>query len=255
MILHHKIFGKGEPLIILHGLFGMLDNWRSIAKVLEENYQCILVDLRNHGKSPKADDISYSLMAEDVFQLMDSMHIDTAFVMGHSMGGKVAMQMALMQPERVRKLIVVDISPGPYPHHHHNELSAIAAVDPAKITERDDAEEIFRSYLDDEGTIQFLMKNLSRQPEGVYEWKANMPVLIDHYDNLMKAIESSASFQGPVLFIKGARSTSVKDQDLPLIRTLFPHAELISIDDAGQWVHADKPAARIDSVLTFLDAN
>jgi pimeloyl-ACP methyl ester carboxylesterase len=175
--------------------------------------------------------------------------------MGHSMGGKVAMQMALMQPERVRKLIVVDISPGPYPHHHHDELSAIAAIDPSKITERVDAEQIFRSHLDDEGTIQFLMKNLSRQPEGNYAWKANMPVLIDHYDNLMKGIETSETFQGPVLFIKGAKSTSVKDQDLPLIRSLFPQAELISIDDAGHWVHADKPAALIDSVLTFLGTN
>jgi len=171
MNLHHKISGNDSPVIILHGLFGMLDNWRTIGKMLGEKYQCILVDLRNHGKSPHVDDMDYKAMSEDIMDLMSNLQIEKAIILGHSMGGKVAMQFAIEHEERISKLIVVDISPREYPPHHKAEIDAIQALNPSRIKDRSEAESILRKHLgEDEATIQFLLKNLSRLPEGGFEW-------------------------------------------------------------------------------------
>ncbi len=254
MKLNNKVFGSGPPLIILHGLFGMLDNWRTMAKMLEDKYQCILVDLRNHGKSPRSGDMNYQVMAQDVLELINDLNIDHAVLLGHSMGGKVAMQFALTFPDRVEKLIVVDISPKKYPSHHHAELDAIQSVEPSKLKNRNEAEVALRKYLgDDEATVQFLMKNLSRIPEDGFEWKANMPVLISHYDQLMEGIISSTTFDKPALFIRGENSDTMKDADWPMIMTLFPKARLTTIPNAGHWVHADQPEALKDQIIAFMN--
>jgi len=255
MKLNYKFFGTGPPLIILHGLFGMLDNWRTIARMLENKYQCILVDLRNHGRSPHDDEMNYQVMSKDVLELMNDLHIDHTILMGHSMGGKVAMQFALTYPDRVEKLIVVDIAPKKYPLHHNHEIEAIQSVEPAKLKNRAEAEEILTRFLsDDKATIQFLLKNLSRLPKGGFEWKANMPVLITMYNQLMVAIVASTTFDKPVLFIRGERSNSLKDEDWPSILSLFPHAHLITIADAGHWVHTDQPETLKEQILVFMDA-
>ena len=255
MKLHYKTFGSGKPIIILHGLFGMLDNWRSIARSLEDQYQCILVDLRNHGKSPDDPEMNYKVMANDIAELMATLHLNETHIWGHSMGGKVAMQFALDHSEKVNTLVVIDISPGAYPPHHDEVLAAIESIDTDVLTERSQAEDRFRSYLaDDEATIQFLMKNLTRKQEGGFEWKANMPVLIAEYDQLMNSINSDRSFDKPTLFIRGAKSNSLKDEDMPLIKKLFPRAEIITIPDAGHWVHADQPQALTESILSFMKA-
>ena len=254
MKLHYKIFGKGEPIIILHGLFGMLDNWRSMARSLEEQYQCILADLRNHGKSPHAEEIDYNLMAEDVKEVMDHLRLETVHLWGHSMGGKVAMQLALAYPERIKTLVVIDISPRAYPPHHDNVLDAIGAIHLGEIAERSEAEQILRNHLgNDEATIQFLLKNLSRRPGGGFEWKANMPVLIREYDSFMHGISSDRSFKKPVLFVRGELSNSVKDEDWPEIQQLFQEARLVTIPGAGHWVHADKPDELKEAILAFME--
>ena len=254
MKLNHKIFGSGHPLIILHGLFGMLDNWRTIARMLEDKYQCILVDLRNHGRSPRNSEMNYKVMAEDIHELMEHLRIEHAFVLGHSMGGKVAMQFTLTYPELVDKLIVVDISPKKYPIVHKSEIKAIQSIDPAQINERNEAEKILTQFLgDDQATIQFLMKNLTRLPEGGFEWKANMPVLISNYDQLMQPIESTSIFDKPVLFIRGDRSESLKEEDWQSILVLFPKAQLTTLP-AGHWVHADQPEMFKNIVASFLDS-
>jgi pimeloyl-ACP methyl ester carboxylesterase len=253
MKLHYKIFGEGEPIIILHGLFGMLDNWRSMARALEEKYQCILVDLRNHGKSPHADEIEYAVMAEDVKETMDHLQLEAVHLWGHSMGGKVAMQMALLYPERIKTLVVIDISPRAYPPHHDDVLAAIGALHPGEITDRSEAEHILRNHLgSDEATIQFLLKNLSRRSGGNFEWKANMPVLIREYDKIMHSISSDKSFNKPVLFVRGELSNSIRDEDWPDIQRLFPEASLVTIQGAGHWVHADKSEALKEAILTFM---
>ena len=254
MKLNYKSFGSGPPLIILHGLFGMLDNWRTIARMLEEKYQCILVDLRNHGRSPRADEMNYQVMSADLFEFIEEMQLDHATVMGHSMGGKVAMEFALKHPDNVDKLIIVDISPGKYPFHHGAEIEAIQSIKPSELKNRAEAEDIFSRFLgNDQATIQFLLKNLTRLPHGGFEWKANMPVLIAGYPQLMEAITGPTVFEKPALFIRGGRSNSVSEEDWPLIVSLFPQAQLITIANAGHWVHADQPKTFKDQIIAFID--
>ena len=253
MKLNHKISGSGKPVIIMHGLFGMLDNWRSIARMLEDDFQCILVDLRNHGRSPHTDEMSYHLMVTDVIGFMDELQLSKAIIVGHSMGGKVAMHLALEHPDRVEKLIVVDIAPKEYPPHHQEVIAAIQAINPETMVDRAAAEKTFSQFLgDDQATIQFLLKNLSRKPEGGFEWKANMASLINHYTDLMEGIIPEATYSGPVLFIRGSESGSVLDEDWPSILDLFPNAVLISIPGAGHWVHADAPEPFAHELKQFM---
>lgn len=253
MKLHYKTIGSGPPLIFLHGVFGMLDNWKSIAKKMEDKYTCVLVDLRNHGKSPKDNTFDYASMADDLVELMDDMKISSTHLLGHSMGGKVAMQFSLVHPEKVDKLIVVDIAPRSYEPHHHAVIEAIRSLDPSAIEERAEAEEIFQKYLgNDQSTILFLMKNLDRLTNGGFQWKANMDVITSSYEEVLKEITSNEPFQKPTLFIRGALSNSVRDEDWENIRDLFPKAQLVTIEEADHWVHADQPEAIIDAIEGFL---
>ncbi|MDQ3016437.1 MAG: alpha/beta fold hydrolase [Bacteroidota bacterium] len=255
MKLNHKIFGNGSPVVILHGLFGMLDNWRAIAKSLESDFQCILFDLRNHGKSPRDPNMDYKVMAADVLESMDDLGLKEAIIMGHSMGGKVAMRFAFDYPQRISKLIVVDIAPREYPPHHEDVIRAIEAIHPEKMKDRTEAENILRSELgEDEATIQFILKNLSRVAEGGFAWKANMPVLINSYASIITSVNSEEPFNKPVLFIRGEKSNSVQADDLTEINELFPDSRVITIKNAGHWVHADQPAALLDVILPFLQA-
>lgn len=255
MKLHYKSIGTGPPLIILHGLFGMLDNLRTMARMMEEKYQCIQVDLRNHGKSPDDEEMNYRAMSDDVLELMDDLKMNVASILGHSMGGKVAMQFALSHPERVDKLIVVDISPKKYPPHHDAVIESIQTLNPLELKDRSDAESHFRRHLgQDEATIQFFLKNLSRRKDGGFEWKPNMPVIIAHYDDILEAITGSKPFGKPTLFVRGELSNSVKDEDWSQISQLFPQAQLITIANAGHWVHADQPGALIEAIEAFMES-
>ena len=253
MKLIHKVYGNGQPIIILHGLFGLGDNWRTIARKLEDEYLCVVPDLRNHGRSPHDDIMNWNVMAADVRELIDDLDLDEVILLGHSMGGKVAMQFATTYPERVDKLIVVDMAPKAYPPHHSHVITAIEALDPAACATRDDAERILREHIhNDEATVQFLMKNLSRRPESGFEWKANMPGIIMAYDALMQDIAFMHPYLGPTLFIKGEFSDYVTEADMPAIRQLFPSATLVSITGAGHWVHADRPEEFVAAVKSFI---
>jgi len=234
-------------------MFGLGDNWRTIARLMEAEYQCILVDLRNHGRSPHDDVMNYEVMADDVLELMGDLDLDDAVLLGHSMGGKVAMQFALTYPEMTEKLIVVDIAPKQYPSHHDNVIDAIEAIHPDLLKTRDEAETILRSYLgNDESTVQFIMKNLSRKPENGFEWKPNMPVIIAAYDQLMQGVTGMHPYLGPVVFIKGEHSDYVTEKDMPVILQIFPSASLVSIPGTGHWVHADSPNLFTQTVVSFL---
>jgi pimeloyl-ACP methyl ester carboxylesterase len=255
MKLNYKILGEGAPVIILHGLFGMLDNWRTIAKHLESKYKCILVDLRNHGRSPHHPEMNYEIMAGDIHELMNDLQIDQAVLMGHSMGGKVAMQFALTYPDRISHLIVIDIAPREYPPHHQDVIDAIESLDPSTLHSRADAENALRKYLnDDEDTIQFLLKNISRLPEGGFQWKANMTGIISQYPQLMDAIINTVPFDKPVLFIAGEKSNSIRKEDLTGIEKLFPNTKFVTIRNAGHWVHADQPEALLEAFLLFMNS-
>lgn len=254
MKLNYKLHGSGSPFIILHGLFGMLDNWRTVARILEDKFQCILVDLRNHGKSPHSDEMNYKVMSEDIMELMNTLNLPSTILMGHSMGGKVAMQFAFDHPEKVEKLIIVDISPNQYPRHHDHVIDAIESIDPAKLQNRGEAENNFRRFIeDDEATIQFLLKNLDRRHHGGFNWKANMPVIIRQYDSLMEGIKSITTFDKPTLIIRGELSNSVRNEDWADFQNLFPESQLVTIQGAGHWVHADQPKAITETILTFTE--
>lgn len=254
MKLTHKIYGSGHPVIIMHGLFGSGDNWRNIARMMEEQYQCIVVDMRNHGRSPHDPVMNFDVMADDIIELMQDLQLEKVSLLGHSMGGKVAMQFTLLHPDKVDKLIVVDIAPKYYPPHHDTVIEAIEAIDPGKLKERTEAEVAFSQFLgNDDSTIQFLMKNLSRLPEGGFEWKANMPVIIDAYYQLMEDVRPNTPFEGPVLFVRGEKSRYVQDTDVPHIKEFFPQSAMVTIPGAGHWVHADTPQLFVQAILAFLN--
>lgn len=254
MKLNYKIYGTGDPVIIMHGLFGSGDNWHTIARMMEPQYQCIVVDMRNHGRSPHDPEMNFQVMADDLLELLADLGLDKVSLIGHSMGGKVAMQFALLHPEKVNKLIVVDIAPKYYPPHHDAVIEAIESIQPEKLTERSEAEAAFARFLgNNQPTIQFLMKNLSRLPEGGFEWKPNMPVIIGAYHALVDEVVPSTPFTGPVLFVRGQKSRYILDDDIPHMKALFPNSSLITIPDAGHWVHAEAPEFFTKSLLSFLN--
>jgi esterase len=249
--LHFKALGQGEPLIVLHGLFGMLDNWQTIGTELSERNMVYLVDQRNHGKSPHAPQMNYSLMAEDIVHLMNREGITSATILGHSMGGKTAMQTAIEFPDRVNKLIVADIAPKGYPPGHDEIFEALYSIDLAKVHYRSDAEDVLLQKIEDFGVRQFLLKNLQRNKDGTYSWKMNLDVLRDDYAHIRGPV-STDNYNGPSLFIRGERSGYILDEDWPAIQEQFPMAKLETIEDAGHWVHADQPDKLFNHVLRFM---
>ncbi|MTB53753.1 alpha/beta fold hydrolase [Lewinella sp. W8] len=252
-MLNHKSFGSGPPLVVLHGLFGTLDNWQTLARKWAELYTVILVDQRNHGRSPHFDRMDYNLMAEDLAEFLEAQWIHECFLLGHSMGGKVAMQTALNYPDLVEKLVVVDIAPRAYRRGHDDVFAALRSLNPATVGDRQTADTTMAQYLSDPGVRQFLLKNLARAKEGGFRWRMNLPVIHQDYEKIIGPLDlSAAPYEGPSLFIRGAKSGYVQDDDLPAIEANFPKAKLITVADAGHWVHAEQPDALRELVTTFL---
>ncbi len=254
MELNFKVFGQGEPLVILHGMFGTLDNWQTVGKQLAEHFTVYIVDQRNHGRSPHDDLIDYPSMAADLKHFLESHWMFKAHLLGHSMGGKTVMQFALEHPDMVDKLVVVDVAPKQYKGGHEEILAAILALDLNDVQSRYDAELFLRQRLvnQDEGTIQFLMKNLSRTPDGGFEWKMNFSAIYHHYQDILAPIEVQARFEGDTLFIRGEKSYYIQDADWQGILLKFPNAKLETIAKAGHWVHADQPKVLLEKVTNFL---
>lgn len=246
--LNYRITGTGEPLIVLHGLFGSLDNLGGIARRLDDGWQIHALDLRNHGNSPHTDDMSYPAMAEDVVAYMDAQGLEKASILGHSMGGKVAMQVALAYPERVRSVIAADIAPVGYAPRHDEILDGLNNLDLSAVNSRRDADRQLAEYVDIPGVRQFLLKNLERIPEDQqtdteqrFRWRLNLPAIDACYANIAAGPEGSGPFEGPVLFIKGGDSPYIQRDHEQTIRALFPAAELKVITGTGHWLHAEKP--------------
>ena len=251
MELNYKVYGQGQPLIIMHGMFGMLDNWQLIAKKLSEDFMVFLVDLRNHGRSPHSDDFGYQIMSEDLFKFMNDNWIHHAHIIGHSMGGKVAMRFALENQDMTDSLVVVDIAPKTYEGNHETIIDALTGLDLGSIHSRTEAEEYLRKHIEEESTIQFLLKNLSREKEGGYRWKMNLPVIVSKYAEILSHQESKEAYDGPTLFIRGEKSNYINPNEFEQYLHNFPNAKLVSIAHAGHWVHADAPEEFTNSVLEF----
>ncbi|MBV6643859.1 MAG: alpha/beta fold hydrolase [Cyclobacteriaceae bacterium] len=251
MKLNFKVLGKGKPVIILHGVFGSLDNWKTIGSALSEEYQVYLVDLRNHGKSPHSADFSYALMREDIEGFMDDEEIEHAYVIGHSMGGKAAMEFATTNENRVSKLVVVDIAPKSYPPHHQQIFDGFGAIDLSNIQSRGEADAAMATAIEDFGVRQFILKNLGRSSDGFY-WKLNVDGIRNNSEEIGKALDKNRKFKKPTLFIGGEKSDYIQEADLSLIKMHFPNSKVESVEGSGHWVHAEKPQELLSLVKKFL---
>lgn len=252
MQLNYSKSGQGSPLFILHGLFGTWENFGSCIKELTNRCEVIAVDLRNHGRSPHSDQISYPLMADDVIELANTLGIEQFALLGHSMGGKVAMQLALNHPDRVTRLIVVDIAPVQYPHHHQQTLAGLNAVPLDQIKSRTEADQYLARHISEPNVRAFLLKNLYRTEQQAFAWRMNLAALEDQYDQIA-APPCEGRFDKPVLFIKGSESDYLRAEYQDAILTRFPNTQLRIIDGAGHWPHAEKPALFLKLVTRFLD--
>ncbi len=252
--LHFSTYGSGEPIMILHGFFGMSDNWKTFARMLSEDYMIITPDLRNHGRSPHSEVHSYEAMAEDIEDFIEENDLQGLHLMGHSMGGKVAMQVALNAEELLSSLIVVDITPARYKGGHELIIQTMEELPLEKYERRSDVESFMSERLDDISVIQFLMKNLKRNKEAKgFKWKFNLESLSRNYDNVLAEITSDHTFSKPTAFIKGERSNYIREEYKEEIYDLFPAAELYEVSGAGHWVHADKPLDLLGYVLNHID--
>ncbi len=254
MQLYSNQYGEGgEPLIILHGLLGASGNWHTLSRtVFSKHFRVFAVDQRNHGRSPHADRFDYGVMAAYVKDFMDQHGLERAHLLGHSMGGKTAMHAALRYPERVHRLVVADMAPKAYPPHHEYIFEALRSLDLSRCERREEIDAALSEDIPSRGVRQFLMKNLSYEGETGYSWQMNLEGIYAGYDEINAAVEADHSFGGPALFVRGERSDYVTEEDLPAIRELFPQAELATVEGAGHWLHADKPQAFAETVMTFL---
>lgn len=252
MKLYFRTQGEGTPLVILHGLFGSADNWQTLAKGFSEHFKVYLVDQRNHGQSPHADEFNYDVMVADLKELFDDEGIEKAYLMGHSMGGKTAMSFASSYPELVEKLVVVDIGPKQYPPHHENIFNAYRSLDLSSITSRKEADEELSKLIKEMGVRLFILKNLGRDEDKGFGWKINLVSLEANATEVGRALDPSDKYDGPTLFIGGANSHYIKSDDRDLIKTHFPQAHIVHLDGAGHWVHADKPKELYETVMAFL---
>lgn len=252
--LNYKSFGQGTPVIILHGLFGMLDNWLTVAKDLSEHYQVFILDLRNHGKSPHTDQFSYALMAEDLLHFMDENWIYKAHIIGHSLGGKLAMAYAIDHEDRIDKMIVVDIAPKSYTGDHYEIFNALTRLDTDTISNRKEIHEILSRRIPDFGVRQFLMKNLKRRKEGGFQFKMNLKSLRENYPDILKGLNLTETISTKTLFVRGSLSPYISDNDWQDIEGWFPNSALRSIENAGHWVHADQKEKFVKEIKRFLGA-
>lgn len=241
MHLNFEVHGDGHPLILVHGFLGALDNWRSMSKRLATRYRVHLIDLRNHGHSPHSETMSYSVMARDLSEFVLEHGIESAFVLGHSLGGKVAMQFALECPDLVDKLIVADIAPKAYPPAHRTLLAALRQLNVSTLKSYAEADTALAAAIGDAALRRFVIKNLEHGSDGGFRWRIALEPIIANYDELTQAITISNAFDKPVCFLRAGRSDYVEESDLALIRSLFPRAELRAIPDAGHWLHIDAP--------------
>jgi len=260
MKLFYRKFGEGQPIIILHGLFGQSDNWNSLAKQFAENgFEVYAVDQRNHGLSPHSDVWNYKVMSEDVYELITDLNLKNVILLGHSMGGKTAMQFAVNHAECLDKLVVADIAPKYYPIHHQGVLEALQAVDFNVVKTRREVEDVLSKYISDFGTKQFLLKNIFWLDETEMAWRFNLKVIIQQIETVGQDVEHTGDATPldivcdvQTLFVRGENSNYILEEDIDLIHEIFPRSALETIQSAGHWVHAEKPKAFFDCVMQFI---
>ncbi|MEM9361174.1 MAG: alpha/beta fold hydrolase [Bacteroidota bacterium] len=253
--LHSRILGEGKPLLILHGFLGMSDNWKTLGNQFAENgFQVHLIDQRNHGKSFHSDAFDYEILSQDLSDYMEQNQISDASIIGHSMGGKTAMQFAISYPNRITKLIVVDISPKFYPPHHQYIVDALTQLNFEEIKSRKQADEVLAQHLADFGIRQFLLKNLYWVEQGKLGLRFNLDILKNKMEEIGESIPATSFFEGLTLFLRGDRSEYILPNDYEEIRKHFPNAQIATVEKAGHWLHAENPKQFFEKALNFLNS-
>ena len=256
MNLHSNILGKGQAFIFLHGFLGMSDNWKSLGtKFSEEGYEAHLIDQRNHGRSFHSDEFNYDVMVQDLKDYCETHDLQDFILLGHSMGGKTAMLFAVEYPELVSRLIVADISPRFYPTHHDDILKGLSALNFETLKSRGEADGVLSNFVAEVGVRQFLLKNLYWKEKGTLALRINLEVLKDQSDEVGEPLPMHVKFEKETLFLRGDRSEYIALQDESLIHSHFPKSEIITISNAGHWLHAENPTDFYDEVNNFLKNN
>lgn len=251
-VLHSNIIGTGKPLLILHGYFGMGDNWKTLGNQFSEDFEVHLIDQRNHGRSFHSDAFSYELMVEDLYSYIEHHQLDKVFLIGHSMGGKTAMLFAATYPEMVDKLIIVDISPRTYEPHHHAILAALNSVDFSIQNSRSLVDKQLKKYISELGIRQFLMKNIYWKEKGVLAFRFHLESLTENNAEVGKGLPANARYEKETLFLKGANSAYITKNEGLIINAHFPNNQIITIKNAGHWMHAENPEQFYEEVCGFL---
>jgi len=241
------------PLFFLHGFLGSGDNWRTLARSFQPRYLTLCPDARNHGRSPWSGEMSYPLMAGDLFETADSLGLERLFLLGHSMGGKSVMEAALSRPERVRALVVVDIVPRLYPPMMAPYVESLRVLDLAALESRGQAMEALAEAVPDRTIRGFFLKNLEKGEDGRFRWRVNLSGIHDNYPRIWEGLAPGRRYEGPVLFVRGELSDFFQPGDSERIRELFPRAREVTIPGAGHWVHSDRPEALAETVMQFLE--
>lgn len=249
----HDSGGDETPLVVVHGLLGSADNWRSHAKQWQRRRRVITVDLRNHGRSPHVAGMGYDAMAEDVLALLDRLDVERAHLLGHSMGGKVVISLARLAPARVASLIVADIAPVAYGHDHDGVFAALRCVEAGSATNRREADALLAEHVDEPAVRLFLATNLERDAAGTLRPRIGLDEIQGDYPAIMGEPAGEGAYEGPTLVLRGARSSYVTDALLPAVREVLPRAEVQTLD-AGHWLHAEQPTAFQAAVTDFLEA-
>ncbi|AKD56349.1 alpha/beta fold hydrolase [Spirosoma radiotolerans] len=245
----------GPAIVILHGLFGSSDNWLTNSKAIAaKGYRVFLLDQRNHGQSPRADDQDYQSMAADLREFLTDHSLDKPMLVGHSMGGKTVMQYAMSYPGTFEKLVVVDIAPKFYPIHHAEIIRGLKAINLLGIKGRNEADAVLQAYEPILAVRQFLLKNLYRNEQGVFDWRINIPVIERELHGIGEQLTNPVIVPTPTLFIRGSESPYITDEDLPEIKRFFPNSRVQTIQGAGHWVQAEKPVEFVDSLMTFINS-
>ncbi len=252
MQLHYETYGDGYPLIILHGLFGSLENWRTLSRAFSGCYRVYALDQRNHGDSPHSAEFNYAALANDVLEFMEQQRLASAYLLGHSMGGKAAMQVALEHPDRVDKLVVVDIAPKGYPRGHDAIFDALYSIQPGDFQRRRDIDAALAAKIPDTALRQFLLKNLAHDANGAFQWKIGLDEIYRHYDEIARGIGARGKFEKPTLFIRGERSEYIREGDEGAIKALFPYSRIVAVPGVGHWIHVEARRRFARIVLTFL---
>ncbi len=253
-MLHSNIIGEGKPLLVLHGFLGSGDNWKTFAKKWAERGRSVhLLDARNHGRSFHSDEFSYEIMSKDVIDYADRNDINTFDLLGHSMGGKTAQFVAQQFPERVDRLIVVDIASRAYLPHHTEILEALSEVNEQQFQSRKEADEFLAALFPEVGLRQFLLKNLERTSDRILSVKCNLNLFKAHPERIGKALPEEPKLYTPTLFIRGLESNYIEEEDIIALKKQYPNFELVSIPDAGHWLHAEQPLIFGEAVSKFLN--